>query len=121
MGEAWGEGIRGMTAVAEVVRQRAREKNCSALEVISAERRGVHAFSCLNGTSLPQLIQKFSREPDFYRALRIAETTCRNPSALPGLTKEANHYTRVNEQPYWARGRTPVVIIGRHAFYRIID
>ena len=119
MGEAWSDGFRGMTAVAEVIHQRSLEKGKSPLQVISAHRRRVHAFSCLNGTTLDRLIQKFARQPDFKGARRLAETVCQSPSSLPGLSKAANHYTRANETPYWARGTRPVAIIGSHAFYKL--
>jgi spore germination cell wall hydrolase CwlJ-like protein len=119
MGEAWSEGMPGMTAVAEVIHQRAMEKDWTPLRVAAARRGRVHAFSCLNGTTLNRLIQKFRREPDFQRALRLAETVCQTPDRLPGLAMSANHYTRATEHPVWAKGKQPVAIIGRHAFYRL--
>ena len=68
MGEAWSDGSRGMTAVAEVIHQRAVEKHQTPLEVISVHRGKVHAFSCLNHTTMNHLIDKFSHEPDYQRA-----------------------------------------------------
>jgi len=119
MGEAWSEGVPGMTAVAEVIHQRAVEKGKAPLQIISAGRGKIHAFSCLNGTTLDRLIQKFSREPDYQRVLQLAQTMCQTPARLPGLAKSANHFTRATEHPYWARGQRPVAVIGRHAFYRL--
>jgi N-acetylmuramoyl-L-alanine amidase len=119
MGEAWSEGTRGMTAVAEVIHQRAAEKGRTPLQVVAFHRGPVHAFSCLNGTTLDRLIRKFSPEPDFQQALQLAETVCHEPDRLPGLTRAANHYTRATERPAWAAGKHPVAIIGRHAFYRL--
>lgn len=119
MGEAWSEEVRGMTAVADVIHQRAVEKSWTPLQVVAAHRGGIHAFSCVNGTSLDQLIQKFSPEPDYQRALQIAKTVCESPARLPDFTNGANHYTCATEHPYWARGKQPVAIIGRHAFYRL--
>jgi N-acetylmuramoyl-L-alanine amidase len=121
MGEAWSEGAQGMTAVAEVIHQRTVEKGQAPLQVISAHRGKVHAFSCLNRTPLNQLIWKFCDEPDFQQALHIAQVTCQTPAQLPGLTRLADHYTCTTEHPYWARGYQPVAIIGRHAFYRLED
>jgi len=115
MGEAWSEGARGMTAVAEVIHQRSVEKHQTPLQVISVHR----AFSCVNGTTLDALVQKFNPQPDYQKALRIAQTLCENPARLPGLANAANHYTRVNERPYWAKGQRPVAIIGAHAFYKL--
>jgi spore germination cell wall hydrolase CwlJ-like protein len=119
MGEAWSEGGRGMTAITEVIHQRSVEKGEAPLQVISAHRGRFHAFSCLNGTTIDGLIQKFSREADYQRALQIAQITCQTPDRLPGLVKSANHFTRNTERPYWARGKRPVAIIGRHAFYHL--
>jgi spore germination cell wall hydrolase CwlJ-like protein len=119
MGEAWSEGVLGMTAVAEVIHQRSMDKSKAPLEIISANRGQIHAFSCLNGTTLNRLIQKFSREPAYQQALQIAQTMCQTPDRLPGLTNFANHFTRTTERPYWARGKRPVAVIGRHAFYRL--
>ena len=59
MAEAWSEGVGGMTAVGEVIHQRSREKGCTPLEVVSARRGRWHAFSCLNGATINQLIGKF--------------------------------------------------------------
>jgi N-acetylmuramoyl-L-alanine amidase len=115
MGEAWSEGVPGMTAVAEVIHQRSVEKKRAPYEVITSPR----AFSCLNQTTVDRLIRKFSIQPDFEKALEVAETMCQNPTKLPGITNEANHYTRTTERPFWARGRHPVAIVGQHAFYRL--
>ena len=119
MGEAWSEGTNGMTAVAEVIHQRAKDKGWTPLRVVTSHRGRVHAFSCLNGTTMDLLITRFKTQPDFKTALEIARTACQNPGQLPGLTKAADHFSRVEEQPYWAKGHEPVVIIGRHAFYRL--
>lgn len=119
MGEAWSEGAKGMAAVAEVIHQRAMEKGRTPLQIVAAHRGRIHAFSCVNGTSLDRLIRKFSREPDFQEALQLAETVCQFPDRLPGVAMSANHYTRATERPVWAKGKQPVAVIGRHAFYRL--
>ncbi|HTL74616.1 MAG TPA: cell wall hydrolase [bacterium] len=120
MGEAWSEGVLGMTAVAEVIRQRAVEKSRTPLQIVSAHRGKFHAFSCLNGTTLDLLIAKFSPEPSFRLALEIVQKTCLDSNEeSPGLTKAATHYTLATERPYWAEGQHPVAIIGRHAFYKL--
>jgi len=119
MGEAWSEGTEGMTAVAEVIQQRAVEKGKAPLQIILVHRGQIHAFSSLNGTTLDRLIQKFSREPDFQQALQIARMMCESPARLPGLAKFANHFNLATKLPYWAKGKRPVAIIGRHAFYRL--
>lgn len=116
LGEARGEGRVGMTAVAEVIRTRADARGVTGLAVISRPRH----FSCLNGTTINGLIRKFEgRHPQWDTALRISRLMYNNPELLPGYAKGANHFTKKQERPYWARGKLPVVIIGNHAFYRL--
>lgn len=119
MGEAGTEGARGMTAVADVIHQRAIQKDWTPLHVVSAHRGYIHAFSCLNGTTLNRLIQKFSRDREYQKALRIARILCQAPARLPRLVNAANHYTNATEHPYWARGKRPVAFVGRLAFYKL--
>jgi len=115
MGEAWSEGEQGMTAVAEVIYQRSFESGKRPIDVV----RKRSAFSCLNKTSTTSLVRKYSRYSDYHTALKIAALVCDDPKQLPGITKQANHFTRTNERPYWARGNKPVAVVGAHAFYRI--
>ena len=119
MGEAWSGGVRSMTAVADVIHQRAVEKRWTPLRVVSEHRGKVHAFSCLNGTTLNHLIEKFRRKHDYRQALRIASLVCENPARLPRLVGAANHYTLATEHPYWAKGKRPVAIVGGQAFYKL--
>ena len=119
MGEAWSEGTRGMTAVTEVIHERAVEQDRTPLQVVSAKSGRVHAFSCLNGTTMDRLIQKFRRKKDYQTALQIARKVCRNPGQLPNTTRSANHFTLASEHPYWAKGKQPVAVIGQLAFYKL--
>lgn len=119
MGEAWSEGVPGMIAVAEVIHQRTVDRGQAPLQVITAHRGRVHAFSCLNGTTVDNLIEKFGPQPGYQKALQIAQVLCEAPTRLPGLTNSADHFTRSEERPYWTRGRRPVAIIGQHAFYKL--
>jgi spore germination cell wall hydrolase CwlJ-like protein len=115
MAEAWSEGELGMTAVAEVIRTRADATGTSPLAVISTPKH----FSCLNRTSVDKLYKKFAGERDFEVALRIARILYNEPEKLPGLSKGADHFTRADERPVWARGKRPIIAIGNHAFYRL--
>lgn len=119
MGEAWSEGELGMTAVAEVIHQRSKEKGWSPLRVALFHRGDVHAFSCLNGTTINRLLKRYQGERDFELALRIARTACHTPEDLPGITALANHYAGVDITPFWAQGIEPVAVVGGHAFYRL--
>ncbi len=119
MGEAWCEGAPGMTAVAEVIHQRTVDKKQTPLQIITVHHGKVHAFSCLNGTTVDNLIDKFSVQPAYACALHIAQVLCEVPAALPGIANSADHFTRVDERPYWARGKRPVAIIAQHAYYKL--
>ncbi len=115
MGEAWGDGTTGMGAVAEVVRNRAAESGLSPLAVVSSPRQ----FSCLNRATVEQLYGKYSRHPDYQKALKISRLLYNQPKSLGRSTRGANHFTRTDERPEWSQGRQPVAIIGGHAFYRL--
>jgi N-acetylmuramoyl-L-alanine amidase len=114
LAEARGEGTDGMVAVAEVMRRRADERGVSMLAIA---RPG--AFSSLNGTTRDRLLQRFERHPLFPQALEIARTAYNRPRDLRNITLGATHFTHKSEQPYWAVGHQPVVVIGNHAFYRL--
>lgn len=116
---AWSEAVCGMTAVADVIHQRSAEKRSASLHVVSAHRGKVHAFSCVNGTTLNGLIRKFRGKADYQEALKIAEMVCRDPSRLPHLVKSANHFSLATEHPCWAKGKKPVTIISKHAFCKL--
>ena len=115
MGEAWSQGTRGMTAVAEVVHQRSVDTHQTPLQVVLRPA----AFSCLNGTTPAQLLNRYESNPDFPKALRIARVACLCPKRLPGITRHANHYVTKNLHPYWTRHKKPVAVVGAHAFYRL--
>lgn len=120
-GEARGEGAAGMQAVASVVLNRARRGGwwgAGVAEVCLKPRQ----FSCWNeddpnrekvaGATPPPC-------PRFAVARRIAcRAVC---GVMEDLTGGATHYHAAGAQPYWAEGRTPCAVIGRHVFYRIVN
>ena len=119
MGEAWGEGARGMTAVAEVINQRCEDWRKTPMQVVTARVGRVHAFSCMNNTSPARLVAKYQAEPAYQTALKVAVITCRTPEKLPGITQHATHFTRLLERPWWAKKKKVTVVIGNHNFYRM--
>lgn len=119
MGEAWGEGERGMTAIAEVISERSRDNGWTPLRVVTEHTGRVHAFSCLNGTNGDRLVEHYAGKRGYSGALRLAGLVCRHPDRLPGLTLHATHFTRTTEKPWWAKDQKAVIIIGRHSFYRL--
>ena len=114
LAEARGEGVKGMLAVAEVIRRRADMKGVSMLAVVEPK-----VFSSLNGTTRDALLKKFWRHPMFPAALEIARRAYNSPESLRNITRGATHFAHKEEIPWWARGKSPVTTIGNHAFYRL--
>jgi spore germination cell wall hydrolase CwlJ-like protein len=117
--EARGEPVAGMRAVAEVTMNRAASRlypNTLCAVVYQKNwdfirRRYVGAFSWTEFDSLP--------EPEgeaWQRAQEVAEEVYyrRAPVALPGVL----HFHATHIKPEWAKEKTLVARIGRHAFYR---
>lgn len=113
MGEAEGEGELGMLAVAEVIRTRADRRKLSPLAIVKQRKQ----FSCLNKVSPQQLIRMHWRKKEWKQALRISRLMYNEPEKLPGITKGSTHYA--NFVPYWAKGKKPVVKIGKHYFWNL--
>lgn len=117
--EARGEPVAGMRAVAEVTMNRAASRLypktvCAVVyqqNWDAIRRRYVGAFSWTEFNSLP--------EPEgeaWQRAQEVAEAAYyrRAPVALPGVL----HFHATHIKPDWAKEKTLVARIGRHAFYR---
>lgn len=124
-GEARGEGVRGMEAVAAVVMNRVRR----------SQRRGWYwwgntveevclqpsQFSCWNAND-PNRVAILSVDPQdplFRVCVRIARR------AVAGVLKDptggATHYHAAGLEPVWAVGREPSAIIGHHQFYNDVE
>ncbi len=113
LAEARGEGEVGMRAVACVIAQRAQERRQTPRQVCLARFQ----FSCWNNKG-PEDLQHLMRLPQASYAKRLSRDLARLDRSLVG---EANHYhaTWMRKKPYWAKGRQPTKVIGRHAFYRL--
>ena len=114
MGEARGEGEIGMTAVAEVIRNRANEASKSPLQIVLKKGE----FSCLNDTTPEALHQKFYRMRTYPMALRIAKT-CYNTPETTAQRHEGGNLLRPASRntPPWLGDVRPVTTIGNHTFY----
>lgn len=107
--ESEGEGVRGMTAVGEVIRNRA--KSGSIEKVI----RKPYAFSCWNANELPQSLGRLESMSDEslqkgFRAWHESEHS--------NLTNGSDHYHTVTSNPSWHRTLPKTVVIGRHCFHK---
>ena len=124
-GEARGEGVAGMRAVAHVVLNRVRLAQAGAVRWWGDDIVGVcrkpYQFSCWNRTdpNRPRVLAVSGRDPVFATALHIARDVLERGG--PDPTFGATHYHAQGVVPYWARGHAPVSVIGRHLFYRLIE
>lgn len=124
-GEARGEPVRGIEAVAAVVLNR----------VARAESRGAYWW----GATIAQVCTKpwqFScwnpGDPNREKILAVkpeakAFNCCRRIArrAVAGTLKDptggATHYHHIAAAPAWARGRAPSAEIGNHLFYNDVE
>ena len=113
MGEARGEGEIGMTAVAEVIRNRANEASRSPLAIVLKKGE----FSCLNETTPEALHRKFQGMKTYAMALRIAKTCYNTPEELPNVTLGATFFHHTQNSPPWLSDVRPMTTIGNHRFY----
>jgi len=124
-GEARGEPIKGMEAVANVVVNRARISEIKGRYWWGNGIIGVcqkpYQFSCWNRSdpSYQRLINVTESNKHFATSLRIARRAV--IGALPDHTSGATHYHADYVSPYWAKGETPVVTIGAHLFYKLVE
>ena len=118
MGEAWNQGADGMRAVAEVIHQRSLETRQTPFQVVTHGTFRNRAFRCLNRRTPADLVSHFQQYPDYAR-VALPMAMWQWPARYVGITRSATHFTRKGEKPSWARGYTPVAVVGAHAFYRL--
>jgi len=124
-GEARGESVRGIEAVAAVVMnrvRRARERGgwWWGGDVVSVCRKPLQ-FSCWNpdDPNRAKLLAVTPADPVFATCLRTARRAV--AGLLPDPTEGATHYHRTGIHPAWAQGRCACVEIGRHLFYNDVE
>lgn len=124
-GEARGEPIKGLEAVANVVLNRVRISSKKGRYWWGNGIIGVcqkpYQFSCWNrgDPSYQRLISVTDKNIHFATCLRIARRAV--IGALKDNTKGATHYHADYVSPYWAKGEAPVITIGRHIFYKLVE
>ncbi len=124
-GEARGEGTQGMIAVANVILNRVKVAESKGSfwwgnNVIQVCQKP-YQFSCWNRSDPNFRKLQSVDESDLYfaTALRVAGRAI--IGCIDDITEHATHYHAAGITPYWAKGRTPIKIIGRHKFYRLVD
>ena len=124
-GEARGERVLGLEAVAAVILNRARRARLrgrywwgSTIEEIC---RRPWQFSCWNNND-PNRMKIEAVGVDnkvFQTCVRVAERAIRGDLEDP--TDGATHYHTMGVLPPWTRGRSPSAKIGRHLFYNDVE
>lgn len=115
-GEARGEGITGMQAVANVIRNRVRARSWYGATFEDVCKKPLQ-FSCWN-TSDPnytKILQVTRADPQFNSAWELATATVNDE--LPDNTGGATHYHARSIYPSWASSLTETARIGNHIFY----
>lgn len=124
-GEARGEGMTGMQAVACVILNRAEAARRlggywwgnNVLQVCQKP----YQFSCWNkgDPNYAKLISVTAEDMYFATAIRVARRAMLG--FLKDETRGATHYHLRSIAPEWAKGKTPSAVIGRHIFYKLIE
>ena len=94
IGEASGEGLQGMTAVAEAIRNR-------------GHLRGVYGSTARHVDTEPRWVWELAREAWVN-------------SRVTNLVKGADHWenTKAFGEPYWAKSMVKTAQVGSHSFYK---
>ncbi|MCQ4158752.1 cell wall hydrolase [Roseomonas sp. GC11] len=119
-GEARGEGLLGIRAVASVILNRAAHPNPRRFGAsISAVCLKPFQFSCWNQSdpNRPKLVALDLSSPAAAVCLQVAWEALMG--RLADTTGGADHYHTVSVSPPWARGMTPTATLGSHVFYAI--
>jgi hypothetical protein len=128
--EARGEGVKGQSAVAWVMRNRwenprwwSRQRNDGILDdTIAAVCKDPWQFSCWNPNDPSR---KLLDDPKLLEQSRMKNIRLICEKVLLGEildpTDRSDHYctTKVVRYTSWARGRKPVAVIGLHSFFRL--
>jgi spore germination cell wall hydrolase CwlJ-like protein len=112
LAEARGEGRDGMAAVACVIAQRAENRSITPEKVCLQKWQ----FSCWNGKT-EQDLDHLYKSPMADWALYLEENIRNMNRAKVGFAD--HYYADWIKAPYWAKGKKPVAVIGKHKFYRL--
>lgn len=124
-GEARGESLPGIEAVANVILNRvkvAQQRNGFWWgNDITSVCRKPYQFSCWNKSdpNYLKLVHVTADDRAFAMCQRIARRAINN--VLVDNTDGATHYHADSITASWATGRVPTTIIGHHIFYRITE
>ncbi|OJX79898.1 cell wall hydrolase [Magnetospirillum sp. 64-120] len=125
-GEARGEKVRGVEAVAALVLNRVKRAQSRGGRywwgaTIQQVCLKPWQFSCWNqGDPNRAKLERVTEQDRMFRVcLRVARRAA--AGVLDDPTGGATHYHTSQVAPPWARGRTPSAIIGNHLFYNDVE
>jgi len=114
-GEARGEGVKGMQAVANVIMNRVKAGGWYGASVKDVVLKP-YQFSCWNENDPNRLIIKNANQAQLKQAREIAEKVI--SGELPDITAGATHYyAKSISAPYWTKSMKKVATVGSHYFY----
>lgn len=116
-GEARGEPLNGMEAVATVVMNRVRRGGWFGKDVISVCLKP-YQFSCWNkgDPNFSKIHAVSADDPVFATCKRVAARAV--SGTLPDAVRGATHYHTLSCNPKWSLDQVPVAQIGNHLFYK---
>ena len=119
-GEARGESVRGIEAVAAVVMNRVTKGGWWGNSVETVCRKKWQ-FSCWNADDPNRA--KLERVTEADRVFRVCLRVARRAvgGGLDDPTRGATHYHVRGLMPDWAKGRDPSAEIGSHLFYNDVE
>lgn len=126
-GEARGEDLSGMEAVACVImnRYKARKwytgyivQNGQKIPNVAETCLKRFQFSCWNKNdpNLPKIKNVTTKDALFRQCLAVAKRALNGK--LIDFTNGATYYHTKQIKPVWAKGQTPCFALGNHLFYR---
>ena len=122
-GEARGEKLTGIEAVANVILNRVKHAQKIGSywwgKTIEEVCLKPFQFSCWNKNDPNRalLFEDLSQNKIYQMCERIARRAV--AGLLSDNTKGATHYHTLNTNPYWARSAVPSAEIGHHLFYAL--
>lgn len=111
LAEARGEGVRGMEAVAMVIKQRMINRSQTAKQVCLEPKQ----FQCWTGKDIDDLDHLWESPA----ASDAVDVVRRFDELDPAEIGHADHYCAVDIAPFWEIAQMPVTKIGNHTFYRL--
>jgi N-acetylmuramoyl-L-alanine amidase len=119
-GEARGEGIEGMQAIAWVVVNRVRRGAPRFAETLAGVVKAPHQFSCWSKSDPNAKLCSSVTEADPIFALAVFAASSVLSGQVRDMVGGADHYhaTWLKPYPHWAASMKVTAKIGQHVFYK---